>query len=82
MKGFFAMLMGLPGAVLRFYLPVLRALVASGLVRLLPVALDIVRELAVQNIPGSQKKALAVARLRDVAEDWGVDATTDRTSVV
>ena len=74
MKSLFAKLIGVSSAVLNFYLPILRRLLASGMASLLPLALDIVRELSTSSISGNEKFSLAVGRLRDVAVARGIDA--------
>lgn len=75
MKSLISKILGISAAVLNFYLPVLKQLVASGLASLLPVALDIVRGLADAKIPSEQKFALALNRLKESAELNGIAAT-------
>lgn len=75
MKSLLARLLGLTQAVVAFYTPVLKQLVATGLASLLPVALDIVRGLADAKIPNDQKFSLALNRLKETAELNGIAAT-------
>ena len=75
MKTLLAKLLGLTQAVLAFYLPVLKAIVASGMAALLPVALDIVRSLASADITSGEKRDLALNRLREAAINQGIEAS-------
>ena len=75
MKTLLANLLGLTNAVLAFYLPVLKAIVASGMAALLPVALDIVRSLASADITSGEKRDLALNRLREAAINQGIEAS-------
>jgi hypothetical protein len=75
MKAILAKLTGLTTALLNFYLPILRQLVATGLASLLPIALEIVRSLADVDKTGAQKRELAVKRLSLAASELGVSAT-------
>lgn len=70
-----AKLLGLTQSVLAFYLPVLKAIAASGMAALLPVALDIVRSLAKADISGNEKFSLATNRLREAAVAQGIEAS-------
>ena len=70
-----AKLLGLTNAVLAFYLPVLKAIAASGMAALLPVALDIVRSLASADITSGEKRDLALNRLREAAINQGIEAS-------
>jgi len=75
MKSILAKLTGLTTALLKFYLPILRQLVATGLASLLPIALEIVRSLADADKTGAQKRELAVKRLSTAATELGVFAS-------
>jgi hypothetical protein len=75
MKTFFAKLIGLSSAVLNFYLPILKELIASGLASLLPLALEIVKEQALSNKPSGEKRLDAVFMLREAAIARGINAS-------
>ena len=75
MKSILAKLTGLTTAILNFYLPILRQLVASGVASLLPIALEIVRSIADADKTGAQKRDLAVKRLSSAASELGITAT-------
>lgn len=75
MKNILARLTGLTTALLNFYLPVLKQLVATGVAQLLPIALEIVRSLADADKTGAQKRELAVRRLGTAATELGVSAS-------
>ena len=75
MKNIIAKVLGVGSAVWNFYAPVLRALFISGASALLPVALTIVRELASTNKSGSEKRGIAIDRLRSEATAIGISAT-------
>ncbi len=75
MKALVLRILGIAGDVWNFYAPLLRNLFAGAAQALLPVALDIVRSLADADISSAQKREMAVARLRDAAVDYGVDAS-------
>ena len=67
--------MGVGSAVWNFYSPILRQLFASGTSALLPLALDIVRELAASDKSSAVKRDFAIARLKTESKAMGVNAT-------
>ena len=75
MKSLFAKLAGLPALIWNFYAPILKQLIADGVASLLPLALDIVRELADSSKTGSQKREAAVKKLTQAAVRNGIDAS-------
>jgi hypothetical protein len=75
MKLFFATLLGIPSKIWAFYGPLLRELFVDAAASLLPLALDIVRELADTSKTGSQKREAAVKKLTSAALRNGVDAS-------
>jgi hypothetical protein len=75
MKKLFAKLMGISSSLLSFYLPIFRELLASGLAALLPIALDIVREVAASDKSSAEKRDFALGRLRSEAEQLGINAS-------
>lgn len=74
MKSLFAKLLGLSKSLLEFYLPILKDMVASGVSALLPLALEIVRELATSDKSNAQKREAAVNQLKRAALDQGIFA--------
>lgn len=75
MKSLLATLLGVPSKIWSFYAPILRQLFVDAAASLLPLALDIVRELADTNKTGSQKREAAVKKLTQVAIRNGIDAS-------
>lgn len=75
MKSLLAKLVGIPSIIWNFYAPVFKHLLAEGAASLLPLALDIVRELADSSKTGSQKREAAVKKLKTAAIRNGIDAT-------
>lgn len=75
MKSLLAKLAGIPSLIWNFYAPILKQIIADGASALLPLALDIVRELADTNKTGSQKREAAVKRLTSAAVRNGIDAS-------
>lgn len=75
MKSFLAKLAGIPALIWNFYAPILKQIIADGASALLPLALDIVRELADANKTGSQKREAAVKKLTSAALRNGIDAS-------
>jgi len=75
MKSFLAKLAGIPSIIWNFYAPILKHLIAEGVASLLPLALDIVRELATSDKTGAQKREAAVKKLTSAAIRNGIDAT-------
>jgi hypothetical protein len=74
-KTFLAKLMGIGASVWNFYLPILRNLFVTGSSALLPLALDIVRELAATTKSSAEKRDTAIARLKTEATAYGISAT-------
>jgi len=75
MKSFFATLLGIPSKIWSFYAPILKELFVDAASSLLPLALDIVRELADTSKTGSQKRETAVKKLTSAAIRNGIDAS-------
>ena len=75
MKSLLAKLAGIPSLIWNFYAPILKQLIAEGASSLLPLALDIVRELADTDKTGSQKREAAVKKLTNAAVRNGIDAS-------
>ncbi len=75
MKSLFSKLSGLPALIWNFYAPILKQLIAEGAATLLPLALDIVRELADSSKTGPQKREAAVKKLTQAAVRNGIDAS-------
>lgn len=75
MKSFLAKLAGIPSLIWNFYAPILKQIIADGASALLPLALDIVRELADTSKTGSQKREAAVKKLTSAAVRNGIDAS-------
>jgi vacuolar-type H+-ATPase subunit D/Vma8 len=75
MKSFFATLLGIPSKIWNFYAPILKELFVDAASNLLPLALDIVRELADTSKTGSQKREAAVKKLTSAAIRNGIDAS-------
>jgi vacuolar-type H+-ATPase subunit D/Vma8 len=75
MKSFFTYIFGVPAKIWSFYAPILRELFVDAAASLLPLALDIVRELADSSKTGSQKREAAVKKLTQAALRNGIDAS-------
>lgn len=75
MKTFFASILGIPSKIWAFYGPILRQLFVDAAASLLPLALDIVRELADSSKSGAQKREAAVKKLTSAALRNGIDAS-------
>ena len=75
MKTFFAKLVGLSTAVINFYLPILKELIASGMASLLPIALELVSSLAQTDKSGAEKRSEAIGLLREAAIARGITAS-------
>ncbi len=75
MKSFFATILGIPAKIWAFYGPILRELFVDAAASLLPLALDIVRELADSSKSGGQKREAAVKKLTQAALRNGIDAS-------
>ena len=75
MKSLLAKLLGITTALLNFYLPDFKELLASGVSALLPVALDIVRSLASADVTSTEKRNMAINRLKEAAVQKGIEAS-------
>ena len=75
MKAFIARILGTTRSILGFYAPLLRGLAAAGMSALLPIALEVVRNLAQTDKPGSEKRDEAISILRQAALRQGIAAT-------
>jgi vacuolar-type H+-ATPase subunit D/Vma8 len=75
MKSFLAKLAGIPSLIWNFYAPILKQIIVDGASALLPLALDIVRELADTSKTGAQKREAAVKKLTTAAVRNGIDAS-------
>jgi vacuolar-type H+-ATPase subunit D/Vma8 len=75
MKSFLNYIFGVPSKIWNFYAPILRELFVDAAASLLPLALDIVRELADSSKTGSQKREAAVKKLTQAALRNGIDAS-------
>ena len=76
MKTLLAKLLGISTALLNFFLPIFRQVLSTALEQLLPVALDIVTQLATGQLSGKDKQAAAVALLEQAAIKQGITAST------
>jgi hypothetical protein len=74
MKTLLLKLTGISSSVWNFYFPLLKALFADATVALLPIALQIVRELAQSSKSGDFKRNMAVQELTKAAKDRGIAA--------
>jgi len=70
-----ARVLGVSRALLEFYLPVLRRILATGFAALLPIALEIVRNLAATDKSGAEKRTQAIDALRVAAIERGLEAS-------
>jgi hypothetical protein len=75
MKAFAARLLGISRSLLEFYLPILRRILATGFAALLPLALEIVRNLAATDKTGAEKRTQAIDALRVAAVERGLEAS-------
>jgi hypothetical protein len=75
MKNLFAKLMGISSSLLNFYLPIFRELVTSGIAALLPIALEVVANLAKTDKSGAEKRSEAINTLREAAIARGINAS-------
>ena len=75
MKTLLAKLLGISTSVLNFFLPIFKQAVATGVSRLLPIALEIVTELATGQLSSDAKKAEAVKSLEQAAIKEGITAS-------
>jgi hypothetical protein len=77
MKTLLARLLGITTSILEFMLPLMRAMLATGLAALLPLALEIVRSLDRKDMSNAQKFNSAVSALRAEAIAQGINAGTN-----
>jgi hypothetical protein len=75
MKTLLAKLLGVSSAVLNFFLPIFKQVVATGVANLLPVALEIVTQLAQGELSSEDKKRVAVDMLQKAAIKEGITAS-------
>lgn len=76
MKTLLAKLLGISTSLLNYFLPILQSAVAGSLSRLLPLALNIVAELAIQNNLGNaEKRAAALQNLQRAAVVEGIQCS-------
>ncbi len=75
MKNILAKLMGVSASVWNFYAPLLRSLFVTGASALLPIALEVVRNLAQTDKSGSEKREEAVSILKQAATRQGLSVT-------
>lgn len=75
MKNLLAKLLGVPASLWNFYSPLLRELVVTGVSALLPLALEIVRNLATTDKSGSEKRNEAIDSLKAAAVRHGITAS-------
>lgn len=75
MKTLLAKLLGVSTNVLNFFLPIFKQVVATGVANLLPVALEIVTQLATSDLTSGDKKAAAVDLLKKAAIKEGITAS-------
>jgi len=75
MKTFLAKILGVSASVWNFYAPLLKALFVTGASALLPIALDVVRNLAQTDKSGAEKREEAVSILKQAATRQGLSVT-------
>ena len=75
MKTFLAKVLGISSSVWNFYAPLLKALFISGASALLPIALEVVGNLAQTDKSGSEKREEAVGILKQAAVRQGLSVT-------
>lgn len=75
MKSFIAKILGVSASVWNFYAPLLRALFVTGASALLPIALEVVRNLAQTDKSGAEKREEAVNVLKQAAVRQGLSVT-------
>jgi hypothetical protein len=76
MKQLLARILGISTGLLNFFIPIFRAAIAGSLERLLPIALEIVAELATGSLTSSDKKFVAVDRLKQIALKEGITVSS------
>jgi len=75
MKTLLAKLLGVSVNLLNFFLPIFKQVIATGVANLLPVALEIVTQLATSDMTSGDKKAAAVELLKKAAIKEGITAS-------
>jgi hypothetical protein len=76
MKTLLAKLLGISTELLNFFLPILQSAVAGSLAKLLPLSLNIVAELALNNQLGNaEKRAIALQNLQRAAAVEGIQCS-------
>ena len=75
MKTFIARLLGITRSIFSVYAPLLRGLAVSGAGVLLPIALEVVRNLAQTDKSGAEKRDEAIAILKTSAIRQGLEAS-------
>lgn len=75
MKTFIAKILGVSASVWNFYAPLLKALFVTGASALLPIALEVVRNLAQTDKSGAEKREEAVSILKQAATRQGLSVT-------
>jgi len=75
MKSLFAKLAGVPAKIWNFYAPILKELLTSSASALLPIALEIVEDLAFSGKTSPQKREAAVRKLTVEAKKMGYAAS-------
>ncbi len=75
MKTFIAKILGVSASVWNFYAPLLKALFVTGASALLPIALEVVRNLAQTDKSGAEKREEAVSILKQAAVKQGLSVT-------
>lgn len=75
MKTFIAKILGISTSIWNFYAPLLKALFVTGASALLPIALEVVRNLAQTDKSGAEKREEAVSILKQAAVKQGLSVT-------
>jgi hypothetical protein len=75
MKNIIAKILGISASVWNFYAPLLKALFVTGASALLPIALEVVRNLAQTDKSGAEKREEAVSILKQAATRQGLSVT-------
>ena len=75
MKNIIAKILGISTSVWNFYAPLLKALFVTGASAMLPIALEVVRNLAQTDKSGAEKREEAVGVLKQAAVRQGLSVT-------
>ena len=75
MNSLFAKLAGISLALWNFYFPLLRDIFNTGATALLPLAVDVVRNLNKTDLPSGAKRDQALLSLKREAAQQGISAT-------